>query len=167
MGLLDTDRPLVFAAVDSCISAAVDDPRYERIIIDDVADISIEMALIMDIIDITESMNSAREQFFPGMHGLYVEGGVNAGVLLPRDILDSRLQFDAALKRVRVKAGLPASAKGIRYFMLEARTFLQPGHNTQVIELTKKPAPPQARVGQKAQKGWLSMLFTGGKDENN
>ncbi len=162
MGLIDTDRPLMFAAVDSAIAAAVEDPRYERIIIDDVTDISLEMTLIKELQDITDGLPEAKARFASGLHGFYAEGGVNAGVLLPRDIDDMKLGFDAALKKVRSKAGLPASAEDLRYYMYETRVFVQAGHNAQVMDLTKKPSAPAKQKKQaKSKKGFLLALFTG------
>ncbi|MEM3364420.1 MAG: AMMECR1 domain-containing protein [Candidatus Micrarchaeia archaeon] len=141
MGLLDTDRPLMYAAVDCAIAAAVDDPRYERIIIDDVVGISIEMTLIKDIHDITQNLDDARAQFIAGVHGLYAESGVKAGVLLPRDISSLGLDFDGALRKVRAKAGIAATAASadVMYHMFAARVFVQAGLGTEVTDLSVRP----------------------------
>lgn len=156
MGLLDTDRPLLFSAVDACIAAAVDDPRYERIIIDDVTALSFEMTLISNVEEI-KNLNSARKAFIPGVHGFYVEGGVNAGVLLPRDIMDSHLSFDGALRKVCTKAGLSVDTPGIKYHMFKARTFLQAGLGAQVVELTPNKEIPTQKSSSKS-KGLLGFL---------
>ncbi|MCX8200091.1 MAG: AMMECR1 family protein [Candidatus Micrarchaeota archaeon] len=165
MGLLDTDRPLMYAAIDSAIAAAVDDPRYERIIIDDVVGISIEMTLIKGITEISGNFDDARAQFVPGMHGLYAESGVKAGVLLPRDIADLGLDFDGALRKVRAKAGITSASADAKYYMFPARVFVQTGLGTDVMDITKAPAQkqPQDKRAKKqkpqpSKKGFLSFL---------
>ncbi|MGC8924066.1 MAG: AMMECR1 domain-containing protein [Candidatus Micrarchaeia archaeon] len=135
MGLLDTDRPLYQSAIDCAISAVKDDPRYERIIINDVNSISIEITLIDNIWEITNNFESASKMYKPGTHGFYVETDILAGVLLPREIVNEKINsFNSAIERLNSKCNLP-SGKGARYHMFSSRVFLQTAAGSEVIEL--------------------------------
>ncbi len=136
MGLLETDLPLSRAAIDCAISAVKDDPRYRKILANEVDSTAIELTLIREIEDITGNLNGARNSFVIGTHGFYVEGKLQAGVLLPREIYDLKLDFDKAVERAKVKCGISSSEAGIKYYMFSARVFLQEAEGATAIQLS-------------------------------
>lgn len=137
MGLLDTDRPLNLAAIDCAVSAAKDDPRYEKLMIGDVDAVSIELTLIRDVEEITNNLSAAKKRFENSVNGIYAEGELRAGILLPREIFDLGLDFDSAVERLKMKSGMGRNASKLRYFMFSARTFLQEAARANAIELGK------------------------------
>lgn len=136
MGLLDTDLPLGKAVIDCAVSAVKDDPRYAKILISEFSSISIELTLIREIEEITNNLKGASKSFEMGKHGFYVEGKLQAGVLLPREIYDLKLDFNSALNRVKMKSGIPSSESSLKYYMFSAKVFLQEAEGASVILLS-------------------------------
>jgi AMMECR1 domain-containing protein len=70
-------------------------------------------------------MQDARSQFRAGRDGFYAESKINAGVLLPRDIYVSRMEFDNARKSLLMKMGLKKPSNDIQWYVFGARVFIR------------------------------------------
>lgn len=140
MGFLDTDRALSLAAIDCAIRAAVDDPRYEPIIINDVDRVSIELTLIRSVSELGQDLKDQRKSFKKGVHGFYVEGEMSSAVILPREIAEKDLGFDDAIAKAKLKGGMPANAENLKVHMFDARVFLQKIFSSEVLDITGRPA---------------------------
>ena len=120
IGCTSGDRPLVPALVFAASSASGDDPRFPPVNPSEVAGLDIEISVLtpFEIIDDTETI-------VVGRHGLFVEQGVQRGLLLPQVATEWGWDREAFLRQVCLKAGLTPDAwrGGATLYRFEAEVF--------------------------------------------
>jgi AmmeMemoRadiSam system protein A len=104
IGRLDSTQPLADSIACSAANAAVHDPRFRPVAVEEIPEISIEISVLSPPAPIR------REEIEIGRHGLIVSRGAARGVLLPQVALER--SWDAAyfLGETCVKAGLGRDA---------------------------------------------------------
>lgn len=132
MGFLGTARQLNLAAIDCAIAAATEDPRYKHITLEELDSITLELTLIRNVSGPHRDLSSIESE---RLYGLYVEGPINASVLLPREIRIQSLTPDKALARAFSKAGMQPNSPAAKVYAFTARVFTQKGSNGEVVEM--------------------------------
>jgi AmmeMemoRadiSam system protein A len=105
IGYLEAVKPLLAAVQEMAVAAAFQDPRFSALKEEELADLEVEISVLSPMQPIKKV-----EDIQVGRHGLYLEKGVNRGLLLPQVASDygwDRLTF---LQQTCVKAGLPPEA---------------------------------------------------------
>jgi len=96
--------PLYRAVAEAAYSAAVEDPRFPPVQIEEVPELRIDISVLSPFRDITP------EQIVVGEHGLLVSRGRQRGLLLPQVAVEHRLSALRFLEETCRKAGLPPDA---------------------------------------------------------
>lgn len=87
---------------EMAVAAAVEDPRFRKVMPNELRDIEIEISVLSEL----EKVESV-EEIQVGEHGLYVTKGFYRGVLLPQVATEYGWDRDTFLCETCVKAGLP------------------------------------------------------------
>ncbi|MEM0438006.1 MAG: AMMECR1 domain-containing protein [Candidatus Micrarchaeia archaeon] len=132
MGFLGTTRQLNLAAIDCAIAAASEDPRYRHITLEELDSITLELTLIRKVSGPHKDLSAVGDE---RVYGLYVEGPINAGVLLPREIRAQSLTPERALARAFNKAGMQPNNPAAKVYVFTARVFTQKGSSGEVVEM--------------------------------
>ncbi len=104
-------KPLAEAVVDSAINAAVGDPRFSPMKIDELARVVFEVSVLTKpvLIDVASPLEySKRIQI--GRDGLIIERGYVSGLLLPQVPVEYGWSPEEFLTQLCYKAGLPPDA---------------------------------------------------------
>lgn len=122
-GCIGTTRamqPLYLAVRDAAISAAVRDPRFVPLSIDELDKIHLEISVLSE----PQEINSI-EEIEVGRHGLIVERGNHSGLLLPQVAADYGWDRDTFLEQTCEKAGLDRDCwkEDVRILTFEAEVF--------------------------------------------
>lgn len=104
IGQIGADRPLLGAVAHSAKSAALEDPRFSAVRIDELAEIEIELSILSVLGKIS------LDQIEPGKHGLLVSRGCQRGLLLPQVATQFGWAARLFLEETCVKAGFDSAA---------------------------------------------------------
>jgi len=104
IGQLDATMPLPMAVAFAASSAALEDPRFQRVQPEEVPELTIEISVL------TPFQEIAPEKIVPGTHGLVIQHGVCRGLLLPQVATEHGLSRERFLEETCAKAGLPRDA---------------------------------------------------------
>jgi len=104
VGQLPSKDSLAAVVAHCAKSAALEDPRFEPVRLDELPGIEIELSVLSQLMEATE------EQIEPGKHGLIVTCGWKRGVLLPQVAAQFHWGAVRFLEETCVKAGLEPSA---------------------------------------------------------
>ncbi len=121
IGLLEPERAL-FKVVQQCVlSAAKDDPRFDPVQPEELAEIEIEISVLTPFRRIKNA-----EEVTVGKHGLYIVRGHCRGLLLPQVAEEYGWDRSTFLMQTCYKAGLPESAwedPQTEIYIFEAEVF--------------------------------------------
>jgi len=104
IGVIESKEPLGQSIARCAVSAALEDPRFTRMLPEEIGNFEIEVSLLSPLERIRP------EAIEIGKHGLLVEQGLRRGLLLPQVALEHRLDKDRFLRETCRKAGLPDDA---------------------------------------------------------
>jgi uncharacterized protein len=105
IGYLEAVKPLLEAVREMAVAAAFNDPRFPPLREEELADLELEISVLSPMRQIKDI-----EEIQVGRDGLYLEQGLNRGLLLPQVATQcgwDRLTF---LSQTCCKAGLPPNA---------------------------------------------------------
>jgi len=105
IGYLEAVKPLGQAVVDMAAAAAFHDPRFVPLRENELADLELEISVLTPM----ERLERV-EDIQVGKHGLYIEKGLDRGLLLPQVAVEYRWDRTAFLQQTCCKAGLPPDA---------------------------------------------------------
>ncbi len=111
---------LALAVAWAAKSAALEDPRFEPVRPEEVAELTIEISVLTPFEEI------APEKVVPGTHGLVIQQGNRRGLLLPQVATEHGLSRERFLEETCAKAGLPRDAwrdSATRVFAFTAEVF--------------------------------------------
>lgn len=105
IGHIRAITPLAETIQEMALAAAFDDPRFQPVRSEELADIDIEISVI-------SPMHRIRDvnEITVGKHGLYISQGHSSGLLLPQVASEQGWDRDAFLAGVCRKAGLSPDA---------------------------------------------------------
>jgi uncharacterized protein (TIGR00296 family) len=128
------------AIIESAISAAVDDPRFEPVRLREMNEIIVEITILTE----PEKIN-AKPQDLPkfveiGKHGLLVKKGLFSGLLLPQVAVEFGFDSEEFLSQTCMKAGLPPDCwlTGAEVYRFEGQIFKEVEPGGDVIEVDIK-----------------------------
>jgi uncharacterized protein len=104
IGQIGLTQPVAEVVSGCAKSAALEDPRFDPVRPDEVADIDIELSVLSPAVPI------AIDQIEAGKHGLIVSNGWRRGVLLPQVATEYGWQSLRFLEETCAKAGLERNA---------------------------------------------------------
>lgn len=102
IGHMQADQPLYRILPEMAIQAATADPRFLPMEIEELADVTIEIAILSPMFPI-----SKREEIDVGKHGLVLVGDRQRALLLPKSPSIYGWDLDLYLANLHNKAGLP------------------------------------------------------------
>ncbi|MHB8053751.1 MAG: AmmeMemoRadiSam system protein A [Candidatus Aminicenantales bacterium] len=113
-------KPLAEAVAEMAVAAALEDPRFEPVSLEEVADLHFEISVLT-----LPSPLDDPEQVVVGRHGIIVSRGFHKGLLLPQVPIEYNWDRETFLRHGCLKAGLPPDAwkKGARIEVFEADVF--------------------------------------------
>jgi AmmeMemoRadiSam system protein A len=104
IGSFEDERPLWRNVAEMAVHAAMHDPRFSPVTLDELADCILEISVLSPRVAI------APDDVVVGVHGLWVERGGRRGVLLPQVPTERGWSRETFLAQTCRKAGLPAEA---------------------------------------------------------
>ena len=104
IGQVGTGQPLVEVIAHCAKAAALEDPRFQPVRTEELAEIEIEISALSDLQEIAPDAIEA------GKHGLIVSRGSQRGLLLPQVATEMRWNARKLLEETCVKAGLEREA---------------------------------------------------------
>ena len=104
IGVVEAQEPLGEAIVRCAASAALQDPRFPPLSIDELHDLEIELSLLSAPAPIRP------EGIEIGRHGLFISRGRQRGLLLPQFAIEHQLTTEQFLRDNCRKAQLPSEA---------------------------------------------------------
>jgi AmmeMemoRadiSam system protein A len=124
LGRLSSDLPLPTLVSHLAQEVADSDPRFERVRPGELADITLEVSVLMPQREI-----GSVDEIQVGRHGLIVEQGSRRGLLLPQVPTEHGWDRETFLAQACLKAGLPADAwrRGAHLSVFEAEVFGERG----------------------------------------
>lgn len=133
IGTVEVDRPLGEVVARCAAGAAMEDPRFPPLVIEDMGDLRIEISALSRPVAI-----DSPAQVETGRHGVIVSQGRQQGLLLPQIALEQGWDRETLLRQTCRKAGLPPDAyeHGASLQVFEAEVF---------SEQAPSAAPPSYR----------------------
>ncbi len=131
-------RPLVDAVIDASISAAVEDPRFPPLMLNELTKIVIELSILTvpeKIYITTES--DADKLIRIGKDGLIVKWGPFSGLLLPQVAVEEGWNSREFLSHTCWKAGLPLDMwlrEDVEVYRFQAQIFQEEEPEGRVLE---------------------------------
>jgi len=104
IGVTEPRESLGEALVRCAAGAAREDPRFDRVLPEEMNDLEIEVSLLSALVLLRP------EEIEIGTHGLLVEQGARRGLLLPQVAVEHHLDRERFLEETCCKAGLPSTA---------------------------------------------------------
>ena len=121
IGNFFSHEPLYKNIQSMAIAAAVEDPRFRHVTMDELNQLDIEISVLSEL----ETVKSL-DEIEVGKHGLYVTRGFYRGVLLPQVATEYGWDRDTFLSETCMKAGLPEDdwkKPGIKIEKFSAQVF--------------------------------------------
>ncbi len=98
------------AIIDAAISAALNDPRFPPVALDEFPNVTIELTILTTPEVLKVEPGGLPEQIEIGKHGLIVKRGIYQGLLLPQVATENKWSAEEFLCQTCWKAGLPQDA---------------------------------------------------------
>jgi uncharacterized protein (TIGR00296 family) len=129
--------PLIDGTIESAISAAVKDPRFNPLQEEEISQIIIEVSILTPPELISNQETSNYEKFIRvGQDGLIIERGWNKGLLLPQVPIEWGWDIEEFLAQSCFKAGLPPDmwmVEGTKIYRFQAIVFQETEPNGIVV----------------------------------
>ena len=138
IGIPEPVMPLIDALKEASISAAVNDPRFPAVNLDELDEIVIEVS-ILTIPKLVEVEDPAEylEKIKIGRDGLVIECETCRGLLLPQVPVEFDWDVAQYLSNLCLKAGLPPNTwleRKVNIYSFQAQVFEEVMPNSQVVE---------------------------------
>jgi AmmeMemoRadiSam system protein A len=121
IGFIEPVYPLARATQEVAVKAALEDPRFDPVGREEIADISIEVSVLSRLVELTDPAGVR-----VGEHGLVIESGMRRGLLLPQVAVEYGWDREQFLSHTARKANLPADAwkrPGVKLFTFTVEKF--------------------------------------------
>jgi uncharacterized protein (TIGR00296 family) len=133
IGFPEPVKPLVEALIEAAVAAAVEDPRFPPVALEEMSRIVIDVSVLTPprLLDVRDRRMLPREVRV-GRDGLIVERGFNRGLLLPQVAVEENWDPETFLSYTCIKAGLPAGCwldEKTRVYRFEAIVFEETSPN--------------------------------------
>lgn len=123
VGRIESSSPLYQTVYECALSAALNDPRFDPVLSEEVPQLHIEISALSPLADIRP------DEIKVGVHGLLISQGSRHGLLLPQVAAEWHWDRAKFLEQTCLKAGLPpdAWARGARTRAFTAQVFAENG----------------------------------------
>ena len=120
IGRFEPDQPLYSVVVDMAIASALQDTRFNKVSVDELADIKIEVSVLTP----RKKINSI-DEIVIGKHGIYVKKGLKNGTYLPHVATQMGWNVEEFIKSCAIeKAGMNSDEiNDMEIFIYEAIVF--------------------------------------------
>jgi AmmeMemoRadiSam system protein A len=122
IGYIEGIKPLYLAVAEMAVAAAVGDPRFPEVTVEELPGLEYEISVLTPKRQIEKP-----EEFIPGQHGIIVQRGGRSGVFLPQVAAEEGWDRETTLSYLCLhKAGLPPNAwreKETKLFVFEAEVI--------------------------------------------
>lgn len=121
IGNLQGQQPLCLTVRDMAVEAAVGDPRFSPVTLQELKDIEIEISALSPLKRIEST-----DEIEMGVHGVFLKSGFNSGVYLPQVATETGWSKEEFLSSLCHKAWLPVSAwkdKTTEIYIFTAEVF--------------------------------------------
>ncbi|MBN2112259.1 AmmeMemoRadiSam system protein A [Candidatus Woesearchaeota archaeon] len=128
IGYTEALFPLWETVTKAAQSAAFQDPRFNPLTEEEFRDVKIEISVLTKPELIEGDKKDYAKKIEIGKHGLVVETGFSAGLLLPQVFTEYNADAKKALEMTCQKAGLPSGAwqeKDCRVYRFSAQIFIE------------------------------------------
>jgi AmmeMemoRadiSam system protein B/AmmeMemoRadiSam system protein A len=105
IGYIEPIKPLYLTVQEMAESAALHDPRFSPVSVDELDDLEIEISALTPL----ERIENV-DEIEIGLHGIYMKKGYSSGLLLPQVATDYGWDRMTFLEHTCMKAGLPTDA---------------------------------------------------------
>ncbi len=128
------------AIIESAISAAVDDPRFEPVRLSEMNEITLEVTILTEPEKINAKPYELPNFVEIGRHGLIVRKGLISGLLLPQVAVEFGFDAEEFLSQTCMKAGLPPDCwlTGAEVYRFEGQIFKEVRPRGEVVEVDIK-----------------------------
>lgn len=126
IGMLEAVRPLVLDVVTNAVAAAVHDPRFSQVRLEELKDLKISISVLTEPKEVEiKNWKELLEKLVPKKHGLIIRKGLARATFLPIvwEQLPKKEQF---LENLCMKAGLGKEEwkePGMKFFFYKAIEF--------------------------------------------
>ena len=120
IGYIEGFKPLVDAVAENGRSAAVSDPRFSPVTVEELADIEIEVSALTPLVPV-----AGPDEIVIGRHGIVLAKGGRKSVFLPQVAPEQGWDRETTLTHLALKAGLEPDAwrQGCEILVFEADVF--------------------------------------------
>ena len=111
IGYAEPIMPAIEATIDVAIAAAVNDPRFPPVTLDELKDLDLEVTVLTkpEMI-IVAHPDQYFEEIEIGRDGLIVQKGYSRGLLLPQVATENKFDVELFLEHTCMKAGISADS---------------------------------------------------------
>ncbi|MBC7330666.1 AmmeMemoRadiSam system protein A [bacterium] len=102
IGMIEALKPLYQTVAEMAVAAAIEDPRFPPLTLDELPLITIEISVLSPLEEVKDI-----EEIEVGKHGLYIIRGFYRGLLLPQVATENNWDRETFLQHTCLKAGLP------------------------------------------------------------
>jgi len=138
IGIPEPVMPLIEALREAAISAAVKDPRFPPVTVDEMDNIVVEVSILTPpkLIEVEEPLEYL-DKIKIGRDGLIIEYGAHRGLLLPQVPVEQGWEVAEYLSNLCLKASLPPDAwlkYPVKIYSFQAQIFEEVSPRGQVVE---------------------------------
>ena len=138
IGIPEPIMPLINALSQSSISAAVEDPRFPPVSLNEINNIVVEVSILTPPKQIiVNNPIEYLDNIVIGRDGLIIEYGLYRGLLLPQVPKEYNWSVEEYLDQICLKAGLPPKTwldEKVKLYSFEAQIFKELTPNGKVVE---------------------------------
>ncbi len=133
-------KRLDVAIIESAIAAAIDDPRFPPVRLNEMNEIIVEVTVLTPPEKIDAKPKDLPNYIEIGRHGLIVKMGPFSGLLLPQVAVEYNFDPEEFLSQTCMKAGLPPDCwlTGAEIYRFEGQVFKEKKPRGEVIEVDLK-----------------------------
>jgi AmmeMemoRadiSam system protein A len=102
IGYVESEMSLVETVADVAVKAALEDPRFFPVEVEELPMLEIEISVLSPLEEIQSS-----DEIVIGLHGLYASGEFHKGLLLPQVASENNWDKDTFISFTGRKAGIP------------------------------------------------------------
>ncbi len=130
-------RNVAYATIYSAIAAAVEDPRFPPMKLDELSEVIFEVSILSPMEEVKASPRDRPKHIKVGYHGIVIERGFYAGLLLPQVPVEYGWDEETFLSEGCVKASLLPDCwldEETKVYRFQAQIFKEVEPNGEVIE---------------------------------
>jgi len=128
------------AIIESAISAAIDDPRFEPVRLSEMNEIIVEVTILTEPERINAKPHELPNFVEIGRHGLLIKKGFFSGLLLPQVAVEFGFDAEEFLSQTCMKAGLSPDCwlTGAEVYRFEGQIFKEVEPRGEIVEVDIK-----------------------------